>query len=134
MIGMSKDGESPFMDHYVVMEPAKADEILSVGPTPTAPGDDVMGFDPISRIATVTGAGIAVAIEDRPLQGGRDDALSASVFHEPAVISSHRDLCDGIAEDRFQRIRPDFGARLEDDPGPGVSWCGLAGIDEHGDL
>ena len=66
VFGVAVDLESSLVDDDVVVVPAEGDQILGVGGPALRPGDDVMGLEPVSAVAAVGGAPVAVAVEDHP--------------------------------------------------------------------
>ena len=124
---MPEDCETTLMDYHVMVEPTEADQILGFGSAPSAPRDDVMGFDWISRVATVAGTSVAVTVRGASFQSRRNDALFAAVLHETSIFGPHRDLGDGVAKDRFESGGPDLRPALEGHAGPSVC-SGRAGV------
>lgn len=63
--GVSVDVESSLVDHYLMVEPAKSDQIVRVGGPALRPGGDVVDFESVSAVTSVCGASVAVTVDDR---------------------------------------------------------------------
>ena len=51
------------MDHYMVVKPAKSDEVFRISRPTVRPGDHVVSLESVSTLTPVSGAS-AIAMED----------------------------------------------------------------------
>ena len=66
VVGVVVDLVAAFVDDYLMVVPAEGDQIVGVGGPSSAPGDDVVDLEAVSAVAAVSGAAVAVAVEDGP--------------------------------------------------------------------
>ena len=64
VLGVAVEGVAVLVDDDVVVVPAEGDQIVRVGGSALAPGGDVVDLEPVSAVAGVGSALVAVAMED----------------------------------------------------------------------
>jgi hypothetical protein len=64
--------EPMLMNCDVMVVPAECDQILWVGSAALTPGNDVVDLEPAPAVAAIDHAPVAITVNDRPAQRGRD--------------------------------------------------------------
>jgi hypothetical protein len=64
VIGVTVDLEPSLVDHHLMVEPTKCDQVFGVGKSATGPGFDMMDLETMPTVAGIGGAPVAVAMED----------------------------------------------------------------------
>ncbi len=134
MVRVSERLESWFVDHHVMMEPAKRNHVVWVGRAAFGPGDDVMRLDSIAGLAAIGSTDIAVPEQDCPTQRSGSDSKFAAVRHQPAVLGVSNYLGGRVAEDCGQGVGTHPRTGFEHYSCLAVAGDRFGGIDEHGDL
>jgi hypothetical protein len=66
VFGVAVGLEASLVDDDLVVEPAEGDQVLGIGGSALAPGDDVVDLEPVGVGTAVGSAGVPVAVEDGP--------------------------------------------------------------------
>jgi hypothetical protein len=101
MVGMWFGGESLLVDDDLMVVPAEGDQIVRVGGSALAPGDEMVDLESMRAGTSVGLAREPVAVEYESSQGWWDGSGLPSIDHWDAVFACGGDFDDRIAKDRL---------------------------------
>lgn len=107
---MSAEDEAQPVDRYVVVEPARRDQIPRLGRTVLAPGDDVVDLEPVP--AVIDDASVPVTVDDRPTQRRWDRPARIALSHRFALLAVDDHVAHRVAEDGIEGVPSHGGTRL----------------------
>jgi hypothetical protein len=118
------------MDGDVMVEPAKCDQIVHIGPPAMGPGNDVMDLEPVSGRAALHGA-TTVTTEDMTAQFPAHRPRPSSQIERSALLGDLNQVDIPVTEDPFEHSRSDSRSGHDGNTALSAGFDCRLGVDDH---